>query len=186
MSTCRLPLPPLLDYWFGELTPGESAEIEEHLFGCNLCTDWLTWVTAVDRGVERTVRGGRVPLLLTRALIERLERDGVRIRHYRVPAGGSVQCTAGPGDDLVAMWLMGEFQPAERVDLMFVGAPAALPERRDDIPVDHARGEAVFVERGDVIRQLPPHVATIRLVGVGDAGERPIGEYTLHHMPWPA
>jgi hypothetical protein len=53
------------------------------------------------------------------------------------------------------------------------------------MPVDHLRGEVLFVEPGDVIRRLPEHVAVIRLYGVGEGSSRVIGEYTLHHTPWP-
>jgi hypothetical protein len=71
------------------------------------------------------------------------------------------------------------------VDLVLGEAPDALPERRTDVPVDHARGEVVLVEPGDVIRRFPTHVATIRLLGVGEGGERSIGEYTVCHTRWP-
>jgi hypothetical protein len=54
-----------------------------------------------------------------------------------------------------------------------------------DVPVDNERGEVVFAERGDAVRALPALRMRLGLYGIGPAGERTIGEYTLLHTPWP-
>ena len=43
-------------------------------------------------------------------------------------------CTAGPGDELIAVTLRG-FRPDERVDLVYLDAPGALAERQAALPV---------------------------------------------------
>ncbi len=188
MTRCPAPLPlsRAIDYWLGELPAAAEAELDLHLLACGECTRHLAWVAAVAQALPEVVRSGRVPLALTAALVARLERDGVRIRHHRVAAGGAVRCTAAPGDDLVALWLAGPFPAGERVDLEYLGLPGAPATRREDVPVDPGRSELVVVEPGDVIRGFPAHVTVVRAYEVAGAGERLIGTYTLHHTPWPA
>jgi hypothetical protein len=187
VSACARALAPstCLEYWLGELAPAAEAEVEEHLLACAECSARTSRLARLGPAVRDLVRRGALPLCLPPPFLERLEDEGVRVRHHRVDPGGSVRCTAGPDDDLVSMRLAGDFRPGERVDLVVEGIPDRLPARRRDVPVDPERGELVFVEPGDVIRALPAHVAVVRVYGVGAAGERPIGEYTLHHSPWP-
>ncbi len=144
-------------------------------------TDWV-----LSAATRELIARGRVPLVLTPALLARLERDGVRIRRHVVEAGGQTRCTAGPDDDLIAVTLRAPLRAGERVDLVYLEAPAGLDlgARWTDVPVDVARGEVVFVEPGDAIRPLPAGRARLGLLGVGPAGERTIGEFTLLHTPW--
>lgn len=44
-------------------------------------------------------------------------------------------CTAGPGDELIAVTFRGEFRPDERIDLVYLDAPGALAERHAALPV---------------------------------------------------
>jgi glycine/D-amino acid oxidase-like deaminating enzyme len=187
VSACTGPLTlgELVDYWLGELSPVAEAAIEEHLFGCADCSQRLQWIAEVAGASRDLLRRGRVPLALTSALLAQLEQDGVRIRHHHVEAGGYTHCTAGPDDDLVALTLRGEFRADERVDIIYHEAPDFLRERRMDVPVDRVRGHVTLVERGDAVRALPAQRLRIGLYGVGPAGERTIGEYTLLHAPWP-
>jgi hypothetical protein len=81
--------------------------------------------------------------------------------------------------------LRAPLRAGERVDLVYLEAPAGLLGARwTDVPVDVARGEVVFVEPGDAIRPRPAGRARLGLLGVGPAGERTIGEFTLLHTPW--
>jgi hypothetical protein len=50
----------------------------------------------------------------------------------------------------------------------------------------HADPAVALAERADVIRAASIPVYVMRLHGVGPAGERTIGEYTLVHTVWPA
>jgi hypothetical protein len=187
MSPCGRPLSleDCLDYWRGELPGPAEAEVDEHLLACDACGARMARLIQIGDAVRGLVHRGALSLGLTSAFLERLERDGLRVRHYQVQPGGSVRCTAGPDDDLVAMRLTGAFRPGERVDLVFPRESGILAGRREDMPVDHLRGEVLFVEPADVIRRLPAHVSVIHLYGVGEGRPRVIGEYTLHHSPWP-
>jgi hypothetical protein len=187
MSACPTPLPlgVLVDYWFDDLSPTTDDATEEHLIGCDECSQSLRWIADVAAGTPELLRRGRVPLALTPALLARLEQDGVRIRRHHVEAGGYTHCTAGPDDDLVSVTLRGEFRPDERIDVVYLEAPEFLRGRRTDVPVDGERGELTLVERGEDVRALPAQRLKLALYGVGPSGERTIGEYTLLHAPWP-
>lgn len=187
MSPCATPVPldTLVGYWLDKLPPPDEDAAEAHLIACADCSRRLERLTRLGGAVRDVVRRGSVRLGLTPALLARLEQDGVRIRHHHVEPGGQTHCTAGPDDDLVTVTLRGEFRADERVDLIFLDAPGVLGDRRTGVPVDRERGEMVFAEPGDLIRALPAHRARVRLYGVGAAGERTIGEYTLLHTPWP-
>jgi glycine/D-amino acid oxidase-like deaminating enzyme len=175
----------LVDYWFDELPAAAEAAADEHLIQCTDCSQRLEWLAELDAASRELLRRGRVPLALTPALLARLEQEGVRIRHHRVEAGGYTHCTVGPDDDLVGLTLRGDFRADERVDLVYLEAPDFLRERRADLPVDGERGAVVLVERGEDIRALPAQRLRLALYGVGPAGQRTIGEYTLFHAPWP-
>lgn len=187
MTACSAPLPmsALVDYWFDELPAAAEAAADEHLIQCTDCSQRLEWLAELDAASRELLRRGRVPLALTPALLARLEQEGVRIRHHRVEAGGYTHCTVGPDDDLVGLTLRGDFRADERVDLVYLEAPDFLRERRADLPVDGERGAVVLVERGEDIRALPAQRLRLALYGVGPAGQRTIGEYTLFHAPWP-
>jgi putative zinc finger protein len=181
-----LPLSTLVDHWAGELAPADEAVVEEHLMACGACAERAASLGRLAAATRQLIARGRVPLVLTPALLARLERDGVRIRRHVVEAGGQTRCTAGPDDDLIAVTLRAPLRAGERVDLVYLEAPAGLDlgARWTDVPVDVARGEVVFVEPGDAIRPLPAGRARLSLLGVGPAGERTIGEFTLLHTPW--
>jgi hypothetical protein len=187
MSPCPAPVPldTLTAYWLGDLPAPLDAETEAHLMGCTGCARRAESLAALGDAVRDLVGGGRIPLVLTRALLRQLERQGVRIRHHHVEPGGHTACTAGPDDDLIGMAFRGAFRPDERVDLIVTGMPGIAEKRHQDVPVDHDRGEVLFVEPADLIRSFPAHVAVARLDGVGPAGRRTIGEYVLRHTPWP-
>jgi hypothetical protein len=183
MTGCATPIPQesLVDYWLGEHR--EPDDLEEHLMACAPCAARLDRLVATAAGVRRIIRGGRLSLVGTSALLARLEAEGVRIRHHRVEPGGRTVCTAGPEDDLVSVCLSGDFRAGERVDVV-IADPPEMARRLEDVPVDREGGRIILVLPGAVIRPLPAHIAAIRALGVGDQGERAIAEYTLDHRTW--
>lgn len=183
MSECAtsVPLASIVDYWLGEHPAPEA--LEEHLLACPPCSARLARLAAIAGGVRRLVGRGRVPLVLTPALLARLEAEGVRIRHHRVEPGGRTACTAAPQDDLVSVCLSGAFPVGSRVDVV-ITEPTEMARRLEDVPVDREGGRIILALPGATIRPLPVHVACIRALEVGDEGERSIAEYTLDHRPW--
>jgi anti-sigma factor RsiW len=182
--------PTLLAYWFGELDDAREAAIEEHYLGCAACTEQLEEVEALGAGVRRIFAGGRLVAVVTPAFTERLRQRGLRLREYRVPCNGSVNCSVGPDDDVLLSRLQVPLQGVERIDLVVspvspakAGAQSPADLRLEDIPFDAASGEVVVAPSIAHVRTLPAHRQVMRLVAVGADGERLLGEYTFNHSP---
>ena len=174
----------LLDWWAGELTPPGRRRLEEHLLSCDACSGRAQGVSALADGVRELVREGGLPIAVLPAIVERLHREGRKVREYRVTPGGGVQCTVGPEDDVVLARLVADLRDVSRLDL--VARVDDGPERRlTDLPFDPAAGEVMFAPPADLLRAQPAHVERLRLVAVGPQGERLLGEYTFDHRPWP-
>jgi hypothetical protein len=183
---CREPLPDetLLDWWSGELEPAEARRVERHLLACGSCSGRAGSLAAVADGVRALVREGRLAAVVSPVVVERLRREGRRIREYRVAPGGGVQCTVGPDDDVVLARLGADFAGVTRVDLVRRSGDAP-EERYDDLPFDAAAPELIFAPPTDVLRAMPAVVERMRLVAVEPGGERLLGEYVFDHTPWP-
>src|SRR5690349_14360204 len=106
----------LVAYWLGELDETLEAAIEEHYFGCEECALRLAEVEAVGDGIRRVFAGGRVAAALTGSFLDHLRSAGVRVREYRVPRNGSVNCTVTPQDDLLVSRLQAPLEGVARVD----------------------------------------------------------------------
>lgn len=174
----------LLDWWAGELPGVGGRRVEEHLLSCGECSTRAGAVHEMVEGVGQLVREGALSMAVLPAVVERLRREGRRIREYRVLPGGGVQCTVGPEDDVVLARLVADLHDVARVDLV---APLGEgPELRfTDLPFDPAAGEVIFAPPADVLRAQPAHLERFRLLAVGPQGERLLGEYTFDHRPWP-
>jgi hypothetical protein len=174
----------LLDWWAGELAPTEGRRLEEHLLSCGDCAARMRAAGALADGVRTLVRHGRVPTVLSATAVDRLRQEGRTIREYRVAAGGGVNCTVAPEDDVLVARL--ELPPggAARVDLVS-RRDDEEEERLRDLPLEPGASELVLATPIDLIRSLPAHVLVLRLVEVSPAGERPLGQYAFRHSPWP-
>ena len=170
----------LVAYWLGELDEAAEAALEEHYLGCAECSARLAEVEAMASGVRAAFAGGRLGAVVTPAFVERLRSRGVRLREYRVPPNGSVNCSVAPQDDLLLSRLEAPLEGVERIDLVAVFEGE---HRLEDIPFDPASGEVVVAPSIAFIRTLPAHRQVMRLVAVGADGERVLGEYTFDHSP---
>jgi hypothetical protein len=186
MTPCDRPVsaPSLLDWWTGELAGAEHRSVERHLLSCATCAARAGQLGALALAVRRLVRDGELPAVVLPSVVERLRREGRRVREYRLPPGGGVQCTVGPEDDVVLARLAAEFGGVSRLDL--VSRVDDGPERRlADVPFDPAAGELLLMSSTTLLRARPSHVERLRLLALGPEGERLLGEYTFNHTPWP-
>jgi anti-sigma factor RsiW len=175
----------LLAYWAGELDEAREAELEQHYLGCEVCSAALAEVEAIAAGVRRAFVAGRVAAVLSPTVAERLQQRGLRIREYRLPVNGSVNCTVAPEDDLLMSRLQVPLKGVTRLDLV-LAAPrkdGAWEARLEDVPFDASRDEVVVVPSIELTRAMPAHVQVMRLVAVGEGGERVLGKYTFNHSP---
>ena len=171
----------LLGYWQRELEDAQEAAFEKHYIGCELCSRRLAEVEVLAIGVRGAFASGRVGAIITPAFVELLRSHGVRLREYRVPRNGSVNCTVGPDDQMLLGRLQVPLEGVERVDAIAVHAGDA---RVEDVPFDAATGEVLLAPSVELMRTLPEHREVVRLVAVRSGRDRVLGEYTFNHSPW--
>lgn len=177
----------LLAYWLHETDARATDAIDAHLLGCDTCGERFDEVAALAHGVRAAFMHGRVGVVLAPAFVERLAARGLRLREYRVPRDGSVNCTVAPDDDVV----LGRFEVplagVGRLDAVARSSPSGAEERLLDIPFDAGRDEVILVPRMDQLRALQASQYELQLIAVDESGgERPLGRYRMNHRPWPA
>lgn len=186
-NDCSAPilLATLAEYWLGELDAAREAPLEEHLLGCGQCSAALQVLADLGDGIRALWRAGALRAVVSGAFLERLAASGLRLREYRVPAGGSVNCSVAPQDDLVIARMAAPLAGVERVDLVLINLGPAGEERLRDVAFDAAAGEIVLVPYTDALRAAAERTARVQVLAVAGEGERLLGEYTFHHAPWP-
>ena len=184
-AACRTPVSDemLLDWWAGELPGSERRRLEEHLLSCEACSVRAEVSSGIVQGLQDLVRRGDLPTVVMAPVVERLRREGRRIREYRLPPGGGVLCTVGPDDDVVLARLSADLHDVARLDLVSRIDDGA-EHRLRDLPFDPSAGEVVLAPSVDALRRRPAHVERMRLVAVEPEGDRLLGDYTFDHSPW--
>jgi hypothetical protein len=176
----------LVAYWLGELAEAAEASIEEHLFGCAACTGQLEALAAVASGIRAVVRNGSVHAVVSGRFVEQMQRDGLRIREYRVGPGEAVACTIRADDDAVIGRLQVRLEGVQRVDALQsvdVGDGRVREWRVEDVPFDPHGGELLTLPSAAALKRMPAHTFRVRLVAVEEGGDRPVGDYTFAHTP---
>jgi len=183
MATCHSPIPEatLLDYWARDLVEGDEVDrVEEHLFACSDCSRRLEQMTSLGKGVATLVRQGRVSGIVSRALLNRLQRDGVRVRLYSLSPGETVACTVFPDDDLVVASLRADLSGVQAVTLSVTGPEDSAMGKVDEVPVSASDGEVCWALAGAAVRQMPSMRLRLTLTTAGDFPSV-LGEYVLDH-----
>jgi DNA-directed RNA polymerase specialized sigma24 family protein len=95
------------------------------------------------------------------------------------------RCTVAPEDQLLVSRLAAPLAGVQRLDLAAEMSTApGVQHRLEDIPFDPASGEVLYLARLSLVRQLPEHTTTLRLLAVEPDGTRELGRYAFHHAPW--
>jgi anti-sigma factor RsiW len=170
----------LLEYWAGDGPADEATRIEEHLFECADCSDQLQHVASIGAGLTALLRQGRTSGLIPRALVNRMQRDGITLRLYTVSPGETVPCAAFPGDDFVVASLRADFTGIDAVTLSVTGPGNARVSEFNDVPVSTSSGEVFWALSAAVARQLPSTRLQITLRSAAD-DRTLLGEYVLEH-----
>lgn len=172
----------LADYWLGVLSGPDAESVETHLFECDQCGARLREVVALSEGVRRLARQGDLRMVVSDAFVQRAAEDGLRVREYAPPSGGSVQCTATEDDDLVMGRLAANLSGAGRIDLCLCDEQGVERLRLLDIPFRADAPSVVLQESISWMKASPTGTQIARLLAVDDAGtERLLGEFTFHH-----
>jgi hypothetical protein len=184
-SSCKTPLEldTLLAYWLGELDEAAETRTEEHLFGCASCSERMSELVALGLEMRQLTRAGAVRAVVNDAFVRRLVAQGARVREYRLPHNGSVNCTVAPEDDVVIARLEAPLRDVVRLDMVELDSEGKRLTRLEDIPFRAGNHGVVIVPRIGDLRALPATTMRMRLLAVDEAGERVIGEYTFNHTP---
>jgi hypothetical protein len=183
MPGCEAPIPgeTLLDYWAGDGPADQTARIEAHLFECGDCAARLERLASIGMGLAALVRRGHVSGIVSRTLVNRMRRDGLRVRVYSVSPGETMPCAVFPGDDLVVAALRADFSGVDAATLSVTGPGNSLMSELDEIPVSQPEGEVLWALSGAAVRQMPSTRLQLTLTSQGT--ERAVlGEYVLEHV----
>lgn len=170
----------LLDYWLGDVAIGDADALEQHVFECENCTARLERLASLQGAVAALARQGRVSGLISRALLNRLQRDGLHVRWYSLAPGETVPCAIFPEDDLVVTSLRADFSAVRRVSLSVVapGAPSVWDPA--EIEVSPSDTEVLLALSGAQGRALPSMRLELTLTAI-DPERRFLGQYVLDH-----
>jgi anti-sigma factor RsiW len=176
----RTTLADCTDYAARELPAAEAAAIEEHLFSCSDCAARVAEFDALVRAIPQSVRSAEIGGFVTDAVLNRLARDGVRVRTFVLSPGAVVPCAVWDDDHLMALRLRGDFGDASEVTLSQWVASTEVSRTTGEV---HAgpHGEIVFAIPAAWVRQLPVVDVDVRLTAHHGGEERPIASYRLVH-----
>lgn len=172
----------LADYWLGTLAQPEESAIDEHLLGCDQCGTRLREVMALAEGVRSLAREGCLRIVVSDAFLQRARENGLRVREYAPPPGGSVQCTVTADDDLLVGHLAAHLSGVTRVDLCLCDESGVEQHRLRDIPVRGGADSVAYQESITAMKAAPAMTMIARLVTFDEGGsEQLLGEYTFQH-----
>jgi hypothetical protein len=172
----------LADYWLGALPGREEEAVEEHLLGCDGCGARLREVIALAEGVRQVAREGSLRMVVSDAFLKRAAEEGLRVRQYAPPAGGSVECTVTEEDNLLIGRLAANLSGVKRVDLCICDGQGVEQLRLPDVPVHLGASNIIYQESITFAKAMPTSKLIARLVALDEAGgERLLGEYTFNH-----
>ena len=175
----RIALADLTDYAAGDLAQAEAAAIEEHLFSCADCGARAAQFDALVRAIQPAVRSAEVGGFVTDVVLNRLAREGVRVRSFALSPGAIVPCAVWDDDELMALRLRGDFSGASEITLSQRVAGTEVSRATGQIAPSH--GEIIYALPAAWVRQLPVVEVEIVLTAREDGEDRPVGSYTLVH-----
>jgi hypothetical protein len=182
--TCSNPIDAavLADYWLAALPPSDEEKIEEHLLACDHCGARLREAIALAEAIRQIAREGSLRMIVSDEFLRRAAEEGLRVRQYAPPAGGSVDCTVTSEDDFLIGRLAANLSGARRVDLSICNERGVEQLRLPDIPVHPGTTNVIYQESIAVMKAAPTTKMILRLLTFDETGaERLLGEYTFNH-----
>ena len=176
----RIALAALTDYAAGELSESEAGALEEHFFSCPECGARAAEFEGLVRAVGSAVRSAEVGGFLTDAVLNRLARDGVRVRAYTLSPGAVVPCAVWDDDQLMALRLRGDFGGVKEFTLSQRVAGTEVSRATGQLAAS-SPGEIIYAQPAARIRELPVVQVEVVLTAHEAGQDRQIGSYTLLH-----
>ena len=170
----------LVDYTAGELPEGEAAAIEDHLFTCTDCAARAAGFDALLRSLRPAIRSAAVGGFVTDAVLNKLAREGVRVRSFALSPGAVVPCAVWEDDELMVLRLRGDFGGASEFTMTQRVAGAEVTRATGQIAAS-SQGEVIYVEPAARIRGLSVVEVEVVLTAHEGGEDRAVGSYTLVH-----
>lgn len=179
--TSHVALPELLAYYLGESSTDEDDAVEAHVFECTACGDALDGLHRTASAIVGLVRSAQLAAGGTGALLNRLSRDRMMVRHYTLLPGETVQCTIGPHDDFLAGRFVLPPGDHPRIDLRVLDQAGQELMRLPDIPVDVRARQAILFLPARPSHDEPSSLQHYVFVVPEGDGDREIARYGLDH-----
>jgi len=172
----------LTDYWIAALPNSEQEAVEEHLFACDECGARLRELVALAEAIRTLARQGSLLMVVSDAFLERVAEQGLHVRQYAPPNGGSIACTVTAEDDFLIGRLTADFRGATRVDLSLCDERGAEKLRLADIPFSSESPGVAFQQPITYAKAAPSETMIARLIAFDQTGsESLLGEFTFNH-----
>jgi len=172
----------LADYWIGAQSQIEEEAIEEHLFACDECGGRLREVIALADAIRGLAQQGSLLMVVSEAFLKSIAEQGLHVREYAPPNGGSVACTVTAEDDFLIGRLTANLRGATRVDLSFCDERGAEKLRLADIPFNAESSGVVFQQSITYAKAAPSETMIARLIAFDQTGgDSLLGEFTFNH-----
>jgi hypothetical protein len=174
----------LLEYWIHASSDADAERIEEHLFSCAECAARLEKMASIGTGLAGLVRQGRISGVVSRSVLNRMQRDGVHVRMYSLEPGERVPCAAFPDDDLLVLSLRADFAGVEAITVSMKGADDVILDQASDVPISSKDLEILWATPGDTVRRMPS--SRVRLTISSQRPNVVLAEYELDHTALPS
>ena len=117
---------------------------------------------------------------MTDAVLNRLAREGVRVRTFALQPGAIVPCAVWNDDELMVLRLRADFGGASEFTLSQRAAGTELIRVMGQV-VAGSPGEVLYAQPAAWIRELPVVHVEVGLTVHEGGEERSVGSYTLVH-----
>ena len=171
----------IVDYWAGELDAQTEAQVEEHAFACGTCAAAVAHGEAIASGIRALVRAGMFQALVPEAVLNRLARDGARLRTFTLSPGDVVPCAVWEDDDVIVTRLRGDFSGIGSVRVVASLENGEELSRSEGITIRPGQHEIVHAISAAWLRQLPVTKVKMRITASDEGEGQPVAEYTLMH-----
>jgi hypothetical protein len=164
--TCENPLDVgvLAVYWAAALPQAEEEAVEEHLFARDECGARLLEVIALAKSMRDLARQGSLLMVVSNTFLKPVAEEGLRVREYAPPAGGSVAWTVTAADDFLIGRLTADLKGAKRVDLSLCDERGAERLRLADIPFNSESASLAFQKSIAYAKAAPSETMIARLM----------------------
>jgi hypothetical protein len=120
-------------------------------------------------------------MVVSKVFLGRIADQGLHVREYAPPNGGSIACTVRAEDDFLIGRLIADLRGASRVDLAFCDERGAEKIRLADIPFDAESAEVMFQQSITYAKAAPSETMIARLIAFDLTGhESLLGEFTFN------